>query len=169
MLSLSAKTVNLSARPSPSVSSQMTMRSRPSPSRLQLVGIVDRLGDPQPAALVPGHAIGLPICGSATNSSSSKPTGVDMCFIDSAGVERLLHLADRLAVRAPAFAGGIERQLRLDVLERLDVGCERRHLRRVAVRPGLGRVVPQAQRMPRSTRLWKPGLPQVRSSWPQAV
>ena len=41
MLSLSAKTVNLSATPSPSVSSQMTMRSRPLPGRLQLVGIVD--------------------------------------------------------------------------------------------------------------------------------
>ena len=55
MLSFSAKTVNLSARPSPSVSSQMRMRSRPSPSRLQLVGIVERLADPQPAALVPVH------------------------------------------------------------------------------------------------------------------
>ena len=28
---------------------------------------------------------------------------------------------------------------------------------------------PTAQRMPRSTRVWKPGWPQVRSSWPQAV
>src|SRR5947209_1644455 len=38
MLSLSAKTVNLSATPSPSVSSQMTMRSLPWPAARRLLG-----------------------------------------------------------------------------------------------------------------------------------
>ena len=61
MLSLSAKTVNLSALPSPSVSSQIDDPVAALALRLQLVGVVDRLGDPQPAALVPVHAIGLPI------------------------------------------------------------------------------------------------------------
>ena len=55
MLRFSAKTVTLSALPSPSVSSTIEIRSRPLPLRLHLVGVVDRLGDAEPAAVVPGH------------------------------------------------------------------------------------------------------------------
>ena len=55
MLRSSAKTFILSAVPSPSVSSTMEIRSRPLPLRLHLVGVVDRLGDVEPAEVVPGH------------------------------------------------------------------------------------------------------------------
>ena len=49
----SAKTVNRSALPSPSVSSRTLIRSRPGPGRA--AGIFEALGDPDPAALVEGH------------------------------------------------------------------------------------------------------------------
>ena len=52
MLRCSAKTVNLSARPSPLVSSTILMRSSPGAPLSTLVRIVDRLDDPQPPALV---------------------------------------------------------------------------------------------------------------------
>ena len=57
MLSLSAKTVALSARPSRLVSSRILMTSLPWPAGCGLFGIVLRLGDPQPAALVPRHRL----------------------------------------------------------------------------------------------------------------
>ena len=113
MLSLSAKTVNLSARPSPSVSSQMRMRSRPSPLRLQFVRIVDRLADPEPAALVPVHADRLaPSSGSAANSFDfESPAGVTRCFIDSSGRDGFCILPSGSLVAPALLAGGIERHV----------------------------------------------------------
>ena len=53
ILSPSAKTVNLSALPSPSVSSSTLTRSRPGPGLL--ARIFQALGDPDPAPLVERH------------------------------------------------------------------------------------------------------------------
>ena len=53
MFSPSAKTVNLSALPSPSVSSRTLTRSRPGPG--SRAGILEALGDPDPAPLVERH------------------------------------------------------------------------------------------------------------------
>ena len=53
MFSPSAKTVNRSALPSPSVSSRILTRSRPGPGSRR--GILEALGDPDPPALVEGH------------------------------------------------------------------------------------------------------------------
>ena len=53
MFKPSAKTVNLSALPSPSVSSRTLTRSRPGPA--ECPGVLQALGDPDPASLVEGH------------------------------------------------------------------------------------------------------------------
>ena len=142
MLSLSAKTVNLSARPSPSVSSQMMMRSWPLPGGCDLVGIIDRLGDPQPAALVPVHAdrLAAEICGSAANSCSSKPTGRD---------DVLHRLGRRRAAAASCWIGSPSCPAACRRIERerwpstysngLTSLRERRHLGRVGERPATTR------------------------------
>ncbi len=103
MLSLSAKTVNLSAFQSPSVSSQDPNPIAAFSCRLQFVGIVVSFGDPQPAALVPSHAIGLPPdLGFGGEQFDAKILrGTEMCFIDSSGCQRLLHLREVFALRAP--------------------------------------------------------------------
>ena len=63
--------------------------------------------------------IGLKIWGSATNSSRLEPGRQGEVLLRLLGRERLLHLADRLAERAPPRAGGVERDLGRLVLERL--------------------------------------------------
>ncbi len=55
MLRCCAKIVNLSARPSPSVSSQILMRSRPCPCGCKFVRIIDRLANPKPPLFIPVH------------------------------------------------------------------------------------------------------------------
>ena len=90
--------------------------------RLQLVGVVDGDGDPEPAALVPVHADRLAAagCSSGRTASTSKPFGSTMCFIDSSGGSGSCILLERLALTA---ARRVERDLLadVDVLERLDV------------------------------------------------
>ena len=130
--------------------------------------------------------IGLPPSSfSVTNSSARNPFGHDDVLLRLLGRQRLLHLAERLALHAPRAGSGVVRDLLADVvvLERLDVGPLRRSspgpgtapsngdaaaAPRPAASPSVGSW-PTAQRMPRSTSSWKPGLPQVRWSWPQAV
>ena len=103
MLSLSAKTVNLSALPSPSVSSQIDDPVAALALRLHLVGVVDasrrsRAGRAGPRSCM----IGLPISGSAANSSASKPVGHDQVLHRlGSGASGFCILRDRLALRAP--------------------------------------------------------------------
>ena len=150
MLSLSAKTVNLSAWPSPSVSSQIAIRSRPCAVRLLGVGVVDGLGDPEPAAVVPGHADRLADLGLGGEELRLEPGRHDHVLHRFLGRERLLHLADRLALRAPLAArqvvGNVDRRLvvgeRLQALPPRAGGCRRRRPCRqpsgCRARPGRG-------------------------------
>ena len=105
MLSLSAKTVNLSALPSPSVSSQITMRSRPSPGRLQLVGIVDASRRSTAGRARPRSCRSACRCPARRRTArTSKPPGHDHVLHRLGRRQRLLHLADRLALRCPTSA-----------------------------------------------------------------
>ena len=130
MLSFSAKTVNLSARPSPSVSSQMTMRSRPLRRRAAA-----RWGSRSSRRPTAGRARPRS-CRSACRrvparrrtASARNPFGHDDVLQRLLGGQRLLHLGERLALPA---ARPVVRDLLadVDVLERLHVGPLRGHLR----------------------------------------
>ena len=69
----SAKTVNLSALPSPSVSSRTLTRSRPGPGLASRV--FQALGDPDPPALVEGHRDRVDDVGLAGDDLDGEPLG----------------------------------------------------------------------------------------------
>jgi hypothetical protein len=122
-LSLSADQ-NLSVLPSPSVSSQILIRSLPVPW-LFLVRVVERLGDPRSPALIHVMQIGFSICGSVAKILSSKPVGVTC-----ASGTRPARAASHLVIGSPALglARRIEGNFRLDVPEGLHVLRECRHV-----------------------------------------
>ena len=90
------------------------------PLRLHLVGVVDRLGDVEPAEVVPGHRDRLEDLRLGDEEFRLEPAGKGEVLLRLLGRERLLHLADRLAERAPSGPGGVERDLGRLVLERLE-------------------------------------------------
>ena len=71
--------------------------------------------------------IGLSISGSAAKSCGSNPAGTTRCVCRLVGRERVLHPADRLALRAPLPAGQVVGDLgrRLVVRERRQPGRDR--------------------------------------------
>ena len=87
--------------------------------RLHLVGVVDRLGDVQPAEVVPGHRDRLVDLRLGDEQLRLEPGRQGEVLLRLVGRERLLHPADRLAEGAPPGAGGVQRDLGRLVLERL--------------------------------------------------
>ena len=87
--------------------------------RLHLVRVVDRLGDVQAAEVVPGHRDRLADLRLGDEQLGLEPLGHREVLDRLLGRERLLHLADRLAERAPPRPGRVERDLGRLVLERL--------------------------------------------------
>ena len=88
--------------------------------RLHLVRVVDRLGDVEPAEVVPRHRDRLEDLRLRDEQLRLEAVGQRQVLLRFLGRERLLHLADRLAQGAPAGAGRVERDLGLLVLERLE-------------------------------------------------
>ena len=80
----SAKIVNLSAAPSPSVSSSTLTRSRPSPAELRGYSRLSVIQMRPRSSKV--MATGLTISGSLATSSTTKPSGTVIFLIASAGV-----------------------------------------------------------------------------------
>ena len=130
MLSFSAKTVTLSARPSPSVSSQTTILSRPLAGGLQLVRVVDRQRGPQPAALVPGHADRLAAAAPSRSTNSfdlGTPSARRCASCDSsAGSGFCILLSGSPSCPTARRPGSSGSSADVDVLERLHVGPLRR-------------------------------------------
>ena len=128
MLSCSAKTVNLSARPSPFGVFADADAVAAFFGLLQLVGIIDRLGDPQPPALVPRHANRLAAdLGLRGKQFDMKPFGHGNSPHRLFGRQRLLHHPQRLVLPAAKLAGPIIGDFCADV----DI-LERRRDRRAA-------------------------------------
>ena len=100
--------------------------------RLQFVRIVERLADPEPAALVPGHAdrLAAELAARLTNSSHLEAVGRDEVLQRLLGAKRLLHLASTRRPRPACRRAGRTAILASLILERLDVRALRRHLRR---------------------------------------
>ena len=71
------------------------------------VGIVDALGDPEPAAMVPGHADRLVDLGLGGEQPRLEAGRDDQVLDRLLRRQRLLHLVDRLALRPPLAAGQI--------------------------------------------------------------
>ena len=151
MFKPSAKTVNLSARPSPSVSSQILMRSLPLPGAGDAVRVVERLDDPQPPALVPRHRERLDHVGLGDEQLRLEPLGQDHVLLRFVRRQRLGHLVPhRVAAPVRLAARLVERDaLGGHVLERLGVGVGADELRALERDAASVRV---AQRMPRSSR-----------------
>ena len=113
---------------------------------LQLVRIVERLRDPQPAALVPVHADRAIDVGIGREQLRLEADRRHQVLLRLLRVERLLHLRQRLVLAGPASRRGVERHLRFLILERLDVRPLRRHCRwpgvdRGGERHGNGRIL----------------------------
>ena len=65
------------------------------------IGIVHRLGDPEPSAMVPGHADRLVDLGLRREQPGLETRGTTRCSHRFLGREGVLHPSDRVALRAP--------------------------------------------------------------------
>ena len=94
-------------------------------SRLKVVGVIDRFGNPESASLIPGEPDGfhdVRFVGEETHLKFGKRGQV---FHRLGRVERHLHRANRLALGAPLCVRRVvgQRGRRLDVFERLQTGA----------------------------------------------
>ena len=112
MLSLSAKTVNLSALPSPSVSSQILMRSLPLPRRLLLVGVVDASRRPTAGRARPRPWRWPSRCPAPPRTARRGSRRQLHVLQRLCRRQRRLHLLQRLGLHAPLVARRVERDRR---------------------------------------------------------
>ena len=123
------------------------------------VGVVDALGDEQPAVVVEGERQRLRLKerlgGDEIDREAHRRDGV---LARLRGIERLLHLGDRLAHLPPVGLGHVEGHLRRLILEGHEALRSLRHLRTRHVGPGGGGIAAGGEADAALDEVLKPGV-----------